>query len=63
MDIEGKVGVITGAASGIGRAAAIELQKQQEYNNKKYLESYNKKQQDRMKFFKFLSTILYEIDD
>mgnify|MGYP000844832156 FL=1 len=27
MDIEGKVGVITGAASGIGRAAAIELQK------------------------------------
>ena len=28
MDIEGKVGVITGAASGIGRAAAIELQKQ-----------------------------------
>ena len=27
MDIEGKVCVITGAASGIGRAAAIELQK------------------------------------
>ena len=28
MQIEGKVGVITGAASGIGRAAAAELQKQ-----------------------------------
>ncbi len=27
MDIQGKIGVITGAASGIGRAAAIELQK------------------------------------
>ena len=27
MDIEGKIGIITGAASGIGRAAAIELQK------------------------------------
>ena len=27
MDIEGKIAIITGAASGIGRAAAIELQK------------------------------------
>lgn len=29
MDIKGKVGVITGAASGIGRAAAAELRKQE----------------------------------